>query len=237
MINFIVIEDDIASQEVVRKVLRKFSMTKENQIDIKYFTKYDKELQEIVNDTSRRKIYILDIELETQVSGIEIAKKIRKKDWESELIFLTCHDKMFETVYRSVYEVFDFIEKFYNMEKRLEHDLKMIFQKNFDNKMFIFTSRNADLQIYYRAITHITRDKEERKIVLHTDINKFKINMKLVDALKLLDGRFMQTHRGCIANSQRVQQWNWAKGYFVLDTGEKVECLSKSYKMESEVKC
>ena len=234
MTSFIVVEDDLKTQKSIKEVLRKTVISKDHNIDVKYFTKYTKELKDIIEDDSMRKVYILDIELETKVSGIEIAKQIRNDDWESEIIFITCHDKMFETVYRNVYEVFDFIEKFFDMEKRLEKDIELIFQKNFDNKMFTITTRNIDLQIYYRAITYITRDKEERKIMIHTDANTFKLNMTLTDVTKLLDDRFAQTHRACIANRQRVHQWNWPKGYFILDNGQKVELLSKKYKKEVE---
>ena len=232
--SFVVVEDDKKTQEVIKDVLRKVVISKDNSIEVKYFTRYSKELKKIISDNSHRKVYIMDIELETKTNGIEIAKMIREKDWESEIIFITSHDKMFETVYRSVYQVFNFIEKFYNMESRLEKDIEMIFQKNFDNKMLCVSNRNVDLQIYYRAITYISRDKEERKILIHTDTNIFKLNMTLNDIMTLLDERFIQTHRACITNRQRVHEWNWPKSYFVLDNGEKVEYLSKKYKKEVE---
>lgn len=232
VIRFIVVEDDVKSQEKIKEVLRKNVIKKDQNITTKYFTKYNKELEKVIEDNTIRKVYIMDIELASKISGIEIARKIREVDWESEIIFITCHDKMFETVYRSVYEVFDFIEKFHDMEKRLEKDIELIFQKNFDNKMFKISNRNVDLQIFYRAITYITRDKEERKIIIHTDKNTFKVNMNLSDVTELLDNRFIQTHRSCITNRQRVHQWNWPKGYYILDSGEKVDYLSKKYKKE-----
>ena len=234
---FVVVEDDKEAQKAIKEILRKVAIQKDNSIEIRYYSKYNKELENVIEDNSMRKVYIMDIELEGKTSGIEIAKKIREKDWESEIIFLTSHDKMFETVYRSIYEVFDFIEKFYDMEERLENDIDLIFQKNFDNKMFSITKRNIDLQIYYRAITHITRDKEERKVLVHTDTNVFKLNMNLNDIVNLLDDRFIQVHRSCIANRQRVHEWNWPKNYFLLDNGGKVEYLSKKYKKEVERVC
>ncbi|MCI8574917.1 MAG: response regulator [Bacilli bacterium] len=237
MTSFIVVEDDKKTQETIKDVLRRVIISRDNTINIKYFTKYTSELKRIIDDNSTRKVYIMDIELETKTSGIEIAKMIREKDWESEIIFITSHDKMFETVYRSVYQVFNFIEKFYNMEQRLEKDIELIFQKNFDNKMLSISNRNVDLQIFYRAITHITRDKEERKVLVHTDTNVFKLNMNLNDIVKLLDERFIQVHRSCIANHQRVHEWNWTKNYFLLDNGGKVEYLSKKYKKEVEKIC
>ena len=77
----------------------------------------------ILRENKYHKIYLLDIELANNASGIQIAKKIREKDWDSQIIFMTNHDKMFETVYRSVYQVFDFIEKFHEFDKRLENDI------------------------------------------------------------------------------------------------------------------
>lgn len=237
LISFIVVEDDKATQTIIKDVLRKVVISKDNTIDIKYFTKYSGDLKKIIDDNSCRKVYIMDIELETKVSGIEIAKMIREKDWESEIIFITSHDKMFETVFRSVYLVFNFIEKFYNMESRLTKDIELIFQKNFDNKMLCVTNRNVDLQIFYRAITYITRDKEERKVLIHTDKQVYKVNMNLADIINLLDSRFVQTHRSCITNRQRVHEWNWPKSYFILDNGQKIDYLSKKYKKEVEKIC
>ena len=234
---FVVVEDDKEAQKAIKEILRKVAIQKDNSIEIRYYSKYNKELENVIEDNSMRKVYIMDIELEGKTSGIEIAKKIREKDWESEIIFLTSHDKMFETVYRSIYEVFDFIEKFYDMEERLENDIDLIFQKNFDNKMFSITKRNIDLQIYYRAITHITRDKEERKVLVHTDIHSFKINMSLSEIKEKLDKRFIYSHRSCIVNHQRALEWNWSKNYILLDNGKKVDYLSRKYKKEVEQVC
>lgn len=234
MVKIIVIEDDKNAQLVVKKILRDLDIFKDEEVQVEYFTKYTNTLKEIIKDSSEHKIYVVDIELETKVSGIDIAKFIRENDWESEIIFITNHDKMFETTYRSVYEVFDFIEKFHNMESRLKKDIKTIFKRNFDNKMFKFSSRNLNLQIYYRSISYIYRDKEARKIVINTDKTKYAIYMNVSDALNYLDSRFKMVHRACIVNMDKVEAFNWSKGYFILNTGEKIMMLSKKYKKEIE---
>lgn len=234
MIRIVTVEDNKQTQMLIKKILREMDIFKDEEIKVDYFTKYTNELKEIIKDNSERKIYIMDIELETRVSGIDIAKFIRDNDWESEIIFITNHDKMFETVYRSVYEIFDFIEKFHEMESRLKKDLKIIFKRNFDNKMFKFSSRNLNLQIFYRSITYIYRDKEERKIVINTDKTNYAINLSVTDSLNYLDDRFKLVHRACIVNTDRVEAYNWSKGFFILDTGEKVPMLSRKYKKELE---
>ncbi len=234
MIKIIIVEDDKEAQMSIKKILRELDILKEEEIKVEYFIKYTNALKETILDNSERKIYILDIELASKVSGIDIARFIRENDWESEIIFITNHDKMFETAYRTVYEVFDFIEKFHDLEVKLKKDLKAIFKRNFDNKMFKFNSRNLNLQIFYRSITYLSRDTEERKLVVNTDKTSYSIYMNVQDSLNYLDNRFMMVHRACIVNMDRVEVFNWSKGYFVLDTGEKVHLLSKKYKKEVE---
>lgn len=118
------------------------------------------------------------------------------------------------------------------MQERLEKDLDIIFKKDFDNDMFVYNNRFFDLKIYYRSILYIYRETNERKLVIVTDTNKFKIGITLTEMLDLLDDRFKQCHRACIINTERVQKYEWNKGYFILDNKERVDMLSKKYKKE-----
>ena len=234
MIKFIVIEDDKAHQEKVKGLLRTITFNNEEEASISLYSKFTTKLREEILDKSMRKIFIIDIELENNYSGVQIAKLIRENDWESEIIFMTNHDKMFETVYRNVYIVFDFIEKFHSFEVRLEKDVREILKMNFDNKMFIYHGRNIDLHVYYKEILYIYRDTEERKVIVVTTRNKFSICLSIQDTLERLDNRFKLVHRACIVNLDRVQKFNWKSKYFILENGKKVDMLSKKYKKEVE---
>ena len=152
MIRFVIVEDDIQIQEKIKKMLVKISISTNQDYEIKYFEKYSKSLQKEIDDQTFRKVYIMDIELEKSISGIEIAQKIRENDWDSEIIFVTSHDKMFETVHRNILEVFDFIEKFHEMDRRLEEDILKIINKRFDKKILKIKGANVDLEIYMKNI-------------------------------------------------------------------------------------
>ena len=233
MIRFVIVEDDIQIQEKIKKMLVKISINTNQDYEIKYFEKYSKNLQKEIDDQTFRKVYIMDIELEKSISGIEIAQKIRENDWDSEIIFVTSHDKMFETVHRNILEVFDFIEKFHEMDRRLEEDILKIINKRFDKKILKIKGANVDLEIYMKNILYI--EKDDRKSIIHACGNNiFKTSLTLEKLLEMLDERFVQTHKSCIANRERMVERNYAKNYFVLDTGEKVELLSKKYRKEIE---
>ena len=229
---FIVVEDERDAQEKIKKLLRKISVQTQIDLEIEYFKNYDEKLQKEIDNTLYPKIYIMDIELDGEVSGMEVAEKIRDNDWDSEIIFVTTHDKYFDKVHRQILEVFDFIEKFQDMENRLEKDIKLILSKKADKKLLKIKGNHADVEIYMRNILYILRDKEERKSIIYTDTDDvtFKVSNSLIDLLDRLDSRFVQTHKSCIANKNRMVERNYAKGYFILDKGKKVDYLSRKYR-------
>jgi len=234
MIKFIVVEDGKEVQESFKRILRQLSIKNDTNLEVLYFDKYGKDLQKEIDTELYRKVYIMDIELEDSISGIEIANKIREKDWDSEIIFVTSHDALFESAHRKILDVFDFIEKFDDMEERLIRDIQKIFNKKIDRGVLKLSGKFVELEIYMKNILYITRDKEERKAVIHTEEVEFKVGYSLTELKNILDSRFVQTHKSCIANRTRMAERNYAKGYFILDNGKQVDFLSKKYRKEIE---
>jgi len=230
MIKYVVIDDENKDLELVEKVINKVLFKTENEYEIYKFNKYNTELEKLINDNSEPKIYIIDIELDNKKSGLDIARKIRENDWDSEIIIITNHDRMFETVYKTIYKVFNFIEKFDNMQARLEEDLTVISKRNFDKEKFVYENNKISLQIYLKDILYIYRDTVERKLVIITTNNKYLVNLTIKEMLDKLDYRFKQVHRACIVNSERVRMFAWQNGYFELETGENIYMLSKSFR-------
>ena len=229
MIKFIIIEDDKNTIKNVENIIKKSLFDKDIIYDKAIYTKYDKSLAKEIEDNTSIKIYIMDIELENSISGIEIAKRIRENDWESNIIFITTHDKMFESVFRKVYNVFDFIEKYDNMEDRLTKDILDISKHNFDYKTFKYSTNNVDVQIYLKSINYFTRDSKERKIVINTDNNEFYINMTIKELEKLLDSRFIKVSRSTLVNKDNIMEINWNKGFFILKNGKIEYLVTKNY--------
>lgn len=230
MVKFIVVEDKKENQEKIKKVLVKIGIQINQEYDAKYYEGYNEELAKEIEDMSIRKVYIMDIELDNSISGIEIAEKIREEDWDSEIVFVTSHDRMFDEVHRNVLEVFDFIERFINMEGRLEKDILRIIKKKYDSGILKIKGNNVEVELHVKNILYI--EKEERKSVIHACGNTYKTNLTLEKLQERLDQRFIRTHKGCIANKEHIIEKNYGAGYFLLDTGEKVNLLSKKYRKE-----
>ena len=234
MIRFVIVEDEEKYTKQIRKIIDKLKYKVETEVKTYEFKGLDKNLINLIKTCDQKTIYILDIELENSKSGIEIASMIRDFDWDSEIIFITNHDKMFETAHRNVYEVFDFIEKYHELDKRLTKDLKTIINRVADKKMFTYKGRNVDLQLYLHTINYIYRDKEDRKVVIVTDKSSFQVCLTLKEVLQMLDERFRMVHRSCIVNTDNVISYDWSNSKIILKDGKQVNYLSKKYKKEVE---
>lgn len=230
MIKFVIVEDEDVYIKKIKEIIDKIKYKIDEEIKTIEFKSMNNELLSTIRSNDTRTIYILDIELKNSKSGIEIASLIRENDWDSEIIFITNHDKMFETAHRSVYEVFDFIEKYYNLEKRLTKDLKVILSKNVDKKVFTYKGRNIDLQVYLHSIKYIYRDKDDRKLIIVTDNASFAVNLGVKEMFEKLDDRFKIVHRSCIVNADKVALYDWSNLKIIMDDGTKVNYLSKKFK-------
>lgn len=223
MIRFVVVDDD--KEEIVHIKSLLDEVVKEDK-EVLSFSKFNTELKKEIENKDVRKVYILDVELNDKISGINIAKLIRDTDYENEILFITNHDSMFESVHRGVYEVFDFIEKFHDFDKRFKKDIKDIVKRNFDNKMFKYKV----LSVYYREIMYIYTDG--RKLIIVTPYNEYTVSMTIKEILTMLDSRFKQCHKSCIVNVDHIEKKDYKNGYMILDNGMKVDFLSKKFMKE-----
>lgn len=232
MLKIIIVEDDEKWIKEFERVVNEELFKSNKEYQIYSFTRYTDELNKLIRDNSEQKIFLMDLELDTKHTGMDILREIREDDWDSEIIVLTNHDRMFETVHKEIYKTFDFIEKFDNFEKRLKKDLKKIISKKFDTGKFIYNNKKISLQIYLKDIVYIYRDTVDRKLVIKTTNNEFLVNLSISEILNYLDNRFTRCHKSCIINEERIVEKNYGKGYFITDTGEKVDMLSRKYTRE-----
>ena len=75
------------------------------------YNDYNKNFDDIIKSKIPFKIYLLDIETPSG-SGIDIARKIRSKDVDSVIIFLTVHEELGSTILKNDLMFLSFIRYF-----------------------------------------------------------------------------------------------------------------------------
>lgn len=231
LINVIICDDNDKDRKTVEIITKKILDKNNKESNFYLFNDYNKEFYNIVNEKMPSKIYLLDIETPS-ASGIDIARNIRKKDLDSVIIFLTAHEELGNIVLKNDLMFLSFINKFDDVESRLNLSLKKALNILGKKQMIKIEDRNNTYTINLDDILYITKDSFERKTIIVTDYTEFRVNNSLSEIVSNLDNRFIQTHRACYINNDRKVKIDKTNRIITFDNGDEIDLLSDKYKKE-----
>ena len=231
MINFIICDDVKQYREMVEKVIDSYMMKNKLEYKTHFFKDYDSKFMEIVESRLSFKVYILDIEAPTK-SGIDIARIIRTKDVDSVLIFLTGHQELGNIVMKNDFLFLSFINKFDNCEQRLESSIDKALQVFKIKSVIRFKDSGVVYTIPQDDILYITRDSVDRKCIIVTDYNEFKVGKSLSELEDMVNDNFVKTHRACLMNSKRILSFSKSQKQVVFDNGMTSDLISTRFDKE-----
>jgi DNA-binding LytR/AlgR family response regulator len=230
MIDVVICDDDSGCRKAVTNIVKKFM--RENKIEYNFceYTDYNKEFMKIVA-TKNKKIYILDIETPSR-SGIDIARMIRKKDAESVIIFVTGHEEFGRLVLKRNIMCLSFINKFEDLRGELTESLKEAIYYLETNKVLRITGSGVTYNIRLNNILYFTKDSLDRKVIIMSENTEYRVNMTLSEAKEMLGDRFVQTHRSCYVNENRIEKIDHKNKTITFDNGITIDFLSDTYSKE-----
>lgn len=230
MIHYIVGEDNKRINQTIGQVIDKVMLQNNLAYQKMMFLDYNTKFISCIEQNLSNKIYILDIETPSS-TGIEMARKIRQKDINSIIIFLTAYkEKYQETILSSEFMFFAFISKMDDYEQILYEKLTKALSYTFKKNAIRFTDQGVLYTIPTEDILYVTTDTQARKTLLITDYTTFKVNKTLQEVSLLLDEAFVQTHRACILNKNRVIEMDMKNRKIIFDNGTSIDLLSREYK-------
>lgn len=228
MINFILVDDDQKFVEVVKGHINNKMLKTKFDYKIHAFYDYDKKFFDSIVKIKNNKIYILDIETNS-ASGIDIARKIREKDVDSVIIFVTSHNELGSEIVKEQLMFLTFICKFTNFEISLRNAIT----KSLEILNHKTTIRFVDTSVVYtipiKDILYVTRDSIDRKCIIKTDYGEYKVGKTLAEIKAISKGELVQTHRACLINEDRIRTFSKNDNTVKFDNGEIIDLVSTNY--------
>lgn len=228
MINFIVCDDEVAITDSVKNIITKIMFKNNLEYKIHVFNSYNETFNKIISSDIENKIYILDIKVGKK-SGLNIATKIRNKDWNSIIVILTSHYELEYLAYKSRILILDFISKFDLYEKKMEDTINLCISKKVENDKLIVKINRKIEQIEFSNILYIVYDGNIRKTIIYTKSKEYEVNETLKDIKSHLKGKFMYTHRACIVNMNNVKTIDKKNKIITFINGDTIDLLSRNY--------
>lgn len=198
MLNFALIEDDKNLLNDLHKFLESIFMKHDFDAEIGFHSTDVNSLLKYI-ENNKVDVLFLDIDLKSDLSGLEIAEIVRKSNKDCYIIFETAHLEYGLMAYK--YKTFDFICKpvtFQRVEDciiRLFDDISGLIKKfvRIDNKNTII----AESDIKYIK-------KDGMKLIFHTESRDYEIYSSFLKIQDSLPNNFVRCHKSFIANIDNV---------------------------------
>ena len=167
--------------------------------------------EELLSDDKYYDICFLDIEMET-VSGIELAKRIRKYQEESPkrsiIIFVTAYNEYVEDAFDV--NAFHYLlkpikeSKFREVLRRAINETRYVEEQR--KKFIIIKDGDKRKKLMLDGIQYI--ESSDRKVIIHMDEGTAETYAKMYDLEKELGEYFFRCHRGYIVNFEKVTSYS-----------------------------
>lgn len=172
-------------------------------------------------------IYFLDVELESDINGIELGKIIRKYDSIGYIVFVTSHTDLAYLTFKYKIQALDYISKFDTStfkesisECLLEayNDYKNIGIKE-PNTIKIDVG-NRIIKFNYDEILFFETINIDHRLRLHTKTGQFEFYGKMKDLGNRLPPYFNKTHRSYLINTNNIKSINKKTNIISMINGE-----------------
>ena len=202
MINIAICDDNLDSTLTMQKILENEILKQD--INAKIIIATDNQ-EDIIIPIKEKKIDILFLDVEfdnSQINGIEFAKKLRKYNKDFYLIFLSAHQRF---VYPSlVTKVFDYLVKPTNIDNIKE--LISRIKDEFECKKEAFIYINKWEEIRTDDILYI--EKSVNKTIIHTENDTYTCSKTLEKIEDNLPDNFIRCYRSYVINKDKIVSIN-----------------------------
>ena len=193
-----------------------------------------------VKSSKETGLYFLDIDLNCDMNGLELAQKIRTYDPRGYIVFITTHSEMATVTFSYKVETMDFILKdepdsicdriYHCMTAVAEREKILQSQKNnlvtLKVGQFIIPLNQSD-------IVFIQSDTTPHRLIIHTSHGIQRITASFKELESLLDSRFFRCHHSILLNLDHVVHYDVEKRIVQMDNQES---CSVSVRMSSSLK-
>ena len=144
-------------------------------------------------------VLLLDIELKSKLTGIEIANIIRKKNKNIYLIFTTGHLEYGLIAYQC--KTFDYLSKPITLE-RLEGTILRLFEDLSSNPKKFLKLDNKNTVINLDNVQYIQKDG--MKLTFYTNNREYQVYSSFNKISNLLPNNFIRCHKSYIINIDKI---------------------------------
>ena len=200
MLSFVLCDDNSSILDRLDKILDSIFIKHNIDAEVSYTDTKPEDVLSYMKDNTVNVLF-LDIDLKSNMSGIDLASQIRKVNKQVYVIFTSAHLEYILIAYKC--KTFDFIPKPISLERVEETILRLMDDINNGGKKNTFIRiDNKNTIINQDSINFIKKDG--MKLVFYTDTRVYEAYSSFNKIATSLPQNFVRCHKSYIANINKI---------------------------------
>ena len=200
MLSFVLCDDNSSILDRLDKILDSIFIKHNIDAEVSYTATRPEDVLSYMKDNTVNVLF-LDIDLKSNMSGIDLASRIRKVNKQVYVIFTSAHLEYILIAYKC--KTFDFIPKPISLERVEETILRLMDDINNGGKKNTFIRiDNKNTIINQDSINFIKKDG--MKLVFYTDTRVYEAYSSFNKIATSLPKNFVRCHKSYIANINKI---------------------------------
>ena len=214
MLNFVICDDNLNILDRLEKMLDTIFCKNDFEAQVAFSSD---NTEEVLNYISSNKVDVamLDINLKSNKTGIELAKEIRKINKNIYIIFTTGHLEYAMIAYKV--KTFDYIAKPINYD-RLEETIIRLFEDVTSVPKKYLKIDNKNTLVDESEVQYIKRDG--MKLVFHTNSRDYDTYSSFNKFQDKLPENYIRCHKSYIANTNQIKDVEPVSGTITFKSGD-----------------
>ena len=212
MLNLYICEDDLKQLKRICKLIQDQIVYKNLDMNIEMTTQNPDDILSNLKTRmdSEHGVYFLDVDLNSDINGIELGSKIREYDPRAYIVYITIHPELMSLTFKHKVEALDYICKTdKDLKNRVSECLKNINEKHINDikaksKGIFIKTEQKSIGINFDDILYIETAAQPHKIVMHTYNKRIEFYGRIAKIQSQLDERFILAHRSRIINTEKI---------------------------------
>ena len=225
MLNFVICDDNLNILDRLEKMLDTIFCKNDFEAQVAFSSD---NTEEVLNYISSNKVDVamLDINLKSNKTGIELAKEIRKINKNIYIIFTTGHLEYAMIAYKV--KTFDYIAKPINYD-RLEETIIRLFEDVTSVPKRYLKIDNKNTLVDESEVQYIKRDV--MKLVFHTNSRDYDTYSSFNKFQDKLPENYIRCHKSYIANINQIKDVEPVSGTITFKSGDTCD-IGPKYKSD-----
>ncbi|MDA9461762.1 Response regulator receiver [Enterococcus mundtii 3F] len=230
MIEIFICEDEKDQRRKLTNFIHDYINAEGYDMRISLATANPQEILAYVEKHQPSGLYFIDIDLNTTINGLQMASKIREKDKDSFIVFVTTHVELMQYTFKHKLEALDFINKgeFKEMRQQIVENIDYVhsYQKSVNEALtFKIEMNNRTITEKLDNIMFFETSGNKHRVIMHAQNRQIEFYGSLNEIEKQVDV-FYRCHRSFLVNKNNIKEIDKTNRELIMKNGE--VCLVSS---------